>query len=234
MTQRICKRCGNAYSYSYDSLLEVGVKFPSGEDLYCDECKSYRKKKLSEAIELYESRLIPQDETCFQCNGRGYMGRNRLRCDRCSGKGTQRIEEGSNYEFKWNILGGIELEPKSEIKKELPKDYDKKKHLCFITTSCVESKGLKDNCEQLNILRDFRDNYLKRQENGLREIQEYYEIAPGIVRAINSGDDSRRVYEQIYERDIRTAIALIQRGNYDVGHNHYKEMVLRLKKEIIG
>ena len=50
---------------------------------------------------------------------------------------------------------------------------------CFITTVCCEYKGLADDCEELTILRKFRDTYVPKQL-----VKEYYKIAPKIVEII--------------------------------------------------
>ena len=55
---------------------------------------------------------------------------------------------------------------------------------CYISTSCVEAANLPDDCLELQILRQFRDNYLTNQPRGKELIQKYYSIAPHIVRSI--------------------------------------------------
>lgn len=47
---------------------------------------------------------------------------------------------------------------------------------CYLTTACVEAKGLPDDCEELTILRDFRDHWLKKQPGGAEEIAEYHQF----------------------------------------------------------
>ena len=55
---------------------------------------------------------------------------------------------------------------------------------CFLTSACVEAKGLTDNCRELMVLRTFRDTYLKNRECGCLDICEYYHVAPTIVEKI--------------------------------------------------
>ena len=45
---------------------------------------------------------------------------------------------------------------------------------CFLTSACVEAKGLADDCHELSVLRNFRENYLRTVPEGRREIAEYY------------------------------------------------------------
>lgn len=49
---------------------------------------------------------------------------------------------------------------------------------CFLTSACVEAKGLPDDCSELSVLRHFRDSYLAGIEEGKAEICEYYHVAP--------------------------------------------------------
>lgn len=55
---------------------------------------------------------------------------------------------------------------------------------CFITTACIESRGLPVDCYELETLRKFRDNWVSKHENGPAEIGIYYEIAPKIVEKL--------------------------------------------------
>ena len=52
---------------------------------------------------------------------------------------------------------------------------------CFLTSACVEAKGLPDDCRELTVLRNFRDTYLKASADGQRDVCEYYHVAPMIV-----------------------------------------------------
>src|SRR5208282_5655374 len=72
---------------------------------------------------------------------------------------------------------------------------------CFLTTACCEHKGLPDDCDELTILRSFRDTHVPKIL-----IKEYYEIAPQIVRMIkNDHTQLDYVYNIITDcvRDIR-------------------------------
>lgn len=68
---------------------------------------------------------------------------------------------------------------------------------CFLTTACCEYKGLPDNCDELKIMRKFRDSYLQKTRLGRDLIQIYYRNAPAIVERINRED--KKVREEIYE-----------------------------------
>ena len=65
---------------------------------------------------------------------------------------------------------------------------------CFISTACIESKGLPDDCEELNCLRHFRDKFVGNLPCGNELIEEYYKIAPKIVSAINGTKNPNKIY----------------------------------------
>ena len=101
---------------------------------------------------------------------------------------------------------------------------------CFLTSACVTAKGLPDDCEELTVLRNFRDGWLKNQPNGEEEVKQYYEIAPTIVKAIDSSANSQKVYESIYVEYIIPCVFNIKTGQNEVAYKLYKKMVNDLSK----
>lgn len=71
---------------------------------------------------------------------------------------------------------------------------------CFLTTACCEYKSLPDDCMELQVMRGFRDNYLKGTAIGRELIQMYYSNAPQIVEKINAKINKKEIYEEIYAR----------------------------------
>ena len=94
---------------------------------------------------------------------------------------------------------------------------------CFITTAIVEKKGEADDGETLTKLRKFRDEYMvDRQE----EVQEYYDIAPKIIKAIDNEEEWNWI-----ENQIQKAIAYIDEEKQDDAYATYKNMVSTLKEK---
>ena len=62
---------------------------------------------------------------------------------------------------------------------------EKKKGGCFITTATCSALNKGDNCCELDTFQSFRDNWLLKQNSGENLVQEYYQIAPKIVRKID-------------------------------------------------
>lgn len=86
----------------------------------------------------------------------------------------------------------------------------KKDDGCFITTACVESRNLPDDCYELTLIRGFRDSVLKTNPDLKPIVEEYYLNAPSIVSKINQSSDRERMYEEIYSEMIKPCIKAIE------------------------
>ena len=105
---------------------------------------------------------------------------------------------------------------------------------CYLTTACVEVMGLADDCAELETMRAFRDNYiLKEVDNGRYVINEYYEVAPQIVKAINSEYEAIDIWRKLYEEEILTCVKLINKHAYDEAFCKYKNMTNALVKKYL-
>lgn len=100
---------------------------------------------------------------------------------------------------------------------------------CFLTTACTESRGLPDDCMELQTLRAFRDNYMKQLPGGAAEVQEYYEIAPKILAQIDTLPDKAVILDKIYTDLVIPCIAEIQEGALSAAHERYRNYVQMLK-----
>jgi len=110
---------------------------------------------------------------------------------------------------------------------------DSKESGCFLSTACVVSLGLSDDCHELNTLRRFRDNYLITMPNGLTEIDAYYELAPKIVAAINKRPDRLEIHRVIYNSLVDPCVRLISLGLLDEAFRLYKLQTQRLSSALI-
>lgn len=97
------------------------------------------------------------------------------------------------------------------------------KSLCFITTACVEARGLPDDCYELRLLRLFHDEYVAKLPDGPRILSEYERKAPRIVAVVkNLGEEeAERVWDDLYERGVRRAVAHIVNGRWDEAYEVY-------------
>ncbi len=101
---------------------------------------------------------------------------------------------------------------------------------CYLTSACVEAKGLPDDCEELMTLRDFRDNWLKKQPGGMEEVAEYYEVAPRIMERINRRMDAKRIWTDLYDSLVMPCVEMIHSGELEKARVLYKETALKLKQ----
>ncbi len=96
---------------------------------------------------------------------------------------------------------------------------------CFITTAVCDSFGKPDNCYELSMFRDFRDNWLAAEPDGKSLIAEYYVIAPEIVRKINSLTDSANIYHSIWNNYLNPCLSFIENGDFKKCKDLYVSMV---------
>ena len=108
--------------------------------------------------------------------------------------------------------------------------YDGNDGGCFLTTACIQSKNLPDNCTELMTLRNFRDTYLCSTPEGKELIDEYYRIAPFIVQKINSDKNKNKYYDEIYSTIVR-CVKFINLGQNAEATNLYYEMTRSLQKQ---
>ncbi len=119
--------------------------------------------------------------------------------------------------------------PNGRIQKVVwPQDRSSESN-CFITTACVASMQLSDNCYELETLRTFRDTYVIALPNGKNLIEKYYSIAPEIVKAINKEPNSKNIYDSIFEK-IKIACQLIEKGNKNEAFSIYSKVVFQLSR----
>ena len=105
---------------------------------------------------------------------------------------------------------------------------------CFLTSACVRSRGLPDDCYELRTLRKFRDEYMRSFPEGEAEIAKYYSIAPPIVKAIDSRADAKQIWAEVYNDLVLHSIAEINADRFEEAYNYYKEYTLSLEKRFLS
>ena len=112
---------------------------------------------------------------------------------------------------------------------ELKKKLQKQKDGCFITTAVCYNLGKADDCYELTVFRNFRDNWLAKQINGNNLIKQYYLIAPVIVANINKLVNAVEIYNNIWNNYLQPCLKLIEQGKLTECRDKYVEMVNNLK-----
>ncbi|NER84912.1 MAG: hypothetical protein F6K42_36455 [Leptolyngbya sp. SIO1D8] len=118
---------------------------------------------------------------------------------------------------------------KSEASDEAFRELKEQESSCFLTTACVVHKGLDDNCDQLEILRRFRDTYVHSLPGGSELIEEYYDIAPKIVARIDASPSREKTLDWLYSK-IEEVVELIKEGQNHEALVQYCSVVKELRK----
>lgn len=103
---------------------------------------------------------------------------------------------------------------------------------CFLTTACIRHKHLPDHCEELQLLRSFRDHYMRSSATGIRLVNDYYLLGPQLVSAIEKDKEKASTYRYIYGC-IQKACDKILRNKNQGAQNVYTKMVHQLSKKYL-
>lgn len=109
-----------------------------------------------------------------------------------------------------------------------------RRKLCYITTAVCESLGKGPDCYELSVLKRYRDEQLESTEEGRRLVEEYYDIAPTIVKRMEKRPDRERIYRDLYRDYLVPCIHEIENQEYEACQNRYQEMVLELKRQYLN
>lgn len=99
---------------------------------------------------------------------------------------------------------------------------------CFLTTACVAYMKKPDDCEELTVLRSFRDGYMLTNKEGKALVDEYYTIAPVIVEKLMASEHADAYFKDIYQTILK-CVQLIKSGENEQAIDVYKQMVLKYK-----
>ena len=105
---------------------------------------------------------------------------------------------------------------------------------CYLTTACVAARGLPDTCAELQTLRAFRDGVLARRPGGREEIVRYYQIAPGIVAAINQRKDAAKIWNRVYDELVEPCVQMIHEGKDEEAYRLYKVYTMELGQKYMS
>lgn len=102
---------------------------------------------------------------------------------------------------------------------------------CYITTAVCQTLGRPDDCYELKVFREYRDNWLIKQPDGKNIIREYYSIAPRIVQTIDELKEAPDIYKEIWSSYLKKCLTMIEEHRLSDCKKLYTDMVndLRLK-----
>lgn len=104
---------------------------------------------------------------------------------------------------------------------------------CYITTALVEILGMDDNCNDLNVLRVFRKEYLQKSAKFNELLAIYDGIGSTIARALKRDENSEQMAIDLYKIYIKECVKLIGQGKYDLAVEHYADMTNNLINKYI-
>lgn len=99
---------------------------------------------------------------------------------------------------------------------------------CYLTTACMRHMldNFDDNCEELRILRWFRNNFVSQED-----IEHYYKTAPIVVESINNLENNDLIYKYIYKNVIYECVNAIKHKNYKFAYSRYKTCIKVLEEK---
>lgn len=103
--------------------------------------------------------------------------------------------------------------------------------LCFVTTAVCCGLNKTQNCKEITLMKRFRDGYFTKDAEGKRLIQEYYDIAPTIVKRIAKEKNSDKKYLYLWNNYIGKCVDHIEKGQNEQCSELYKAMMAELKEE---
>lgn len=106
--------------------------------------------------------------------------------------------------------------------------------LCFITSAVCLQDQKPDDCAELTAFRSFRDGYLRSCPDGPALIDEYYQVAPAIVLAIEKSDDRDERYAAIRETWLEPCFRDLQTGALCQCKERYTDMIRALQQEYLS
>lgn len=115
-------------------------------------------------------------------------------------------------------------------------DYDSimqgfKRKLCYVTTAVCQNLDKGTDCEELRLIKDFRDGYLSSTQEGQRLIEEYYDIAPTLVKRIAKDAGAQEKYVWLWNTYLAPCVAYIRSGELENCKETYCSMMEELRAE---
>lgn len=245
-----CKLCGKEVDEDRTEQGYCSDCLKKGETYRCSKCRCEMTYTNYQKLIKHSQRY----EICKDCNDKKSMVYTRSRCSSCGttfeitygekeffeSKGFQLPKKCVSCRGNSNNVSHTYSTHQSANSYSPQPTYTPPKSsggrnggLCFITTAVCEYLQKPDDCYELTLLREFRDNWLDMQPSGKVTIEEYYQVAPIIVKALNESADKDAIYGEIWNMYISPCIKLIELTAYVTCRDLYIEMVNNLKNKLI-
>ncbi len=144
-------------------------------------------------------------------------------CSNCDGKGWVRIAPAESHQESVLVPCTI-----CRQTGRVWDEYAEPPGCCFLTTACVVTRGLPDDCHELRTLRKFRDEYVVRTPGGIALVQRYYRIAPAIIARIDACSLPEQEYRALWSDLVRPCVSLLEHGRKTTALDRYAKVVTDL------
>lgn len=99
---------------------------------------------------------------------------------------------------------------------------------CYLTTAMVDILGFEDNCEYLEILREFRNDYMKSNEEYFDLLQQYDIVGPMICESLYNDPKRKDIASWMLENYIKKAVNFVKCSKFREAIAIYLEMTNNL------
>jgi len=93
--------------------------------------------------------------------------------------------------------------------------------------------GSRGAIQQLDVLRNFRDDYMLEQPDGYALYEMYYFVSRPILRAIQALPEKEQILQDLYSHELQQALELLNKGVFDQVLNLYKRTMAKLMETYI-
>lgn len=107
-------------------------------------------------------------------------------------------------------------------------NYQRSSDGCFITTAACVALKKDDDCAELMLLRQFRNEHLQGTVEDQLLVREYYRVGPMIVKKIHQTAHPEKTYCQIWNHFIKPSCEAIKNEQWESGKQIYIDMVKQL------
>lgn len=218
-----CKLCNQEADVERckDNICPTCLQPTSGEVCICSSCG---EKFLYSNFEKY-IRQIQTPSLCSDCREK----KRRIRAHHNQAYGYYScVDCGSTFLLTNGDMQRFQTPPKrcpSCRATRRQQNQNKKNSWCFITTSVCSFFEKQDDCEELTLLRNYRDTWLANQKDGKQLIQQYYKIAPEIVQKIESSPHYAFYCHFLYRAFILPCVLLIKNNKMQECKIKYTKMI---------
>ncbi|MFI3212095.1 MAG: CFI-box-CTERM domain-containing protein [Eubacteriales bacterium] len=106
-----------------------------------------------------------------------------------------------------------------------------RRKLCYVTTATCQALNLGEDCQELEVLKLYRDTYMISSSLGQDLVEKYYDIAPTIVKRINKEENPQEKYMCIWEKYLKPCLTYIEQEENEACKEKYISMVEDLYRE---